>query len=156
MSVAGLGASAQSAITGKIKAGVGQLAKNPATSIAVAHGVVDVNRKVNEGHSITGAVAKSAVETALYSMNPGLMTAIQLTPLAIQGVQAAQQYRRGKAEQMLSAGNASQRVGNGFMDTAQAQTMRQAALQQIQGNKLNARSALGGEARIFSNRRYTG
>jgi hypothetical protein len=37
------------------------------------------------------------------------------------------------------------------MDTQRAQTMRQAAVQAIQGSKLNARSALGGEAQIFAN-----
>jgi len=36
-----------------------------------------------------------------------------------------------------------------FVDTEQAYTMRQAAVQAIQASKLNARSALGGEARLM-------
>lgn len=36
-----------------------------------------------------------------------------------------------------------------YSDTEQAYTMRQAAIQAIQGSKLNARSALGGEARLM-------
>jgi hypothetical protein len=41
-------------------------------------------------------------------------------------------------------------VGGNYMDTQRALTMRQAAVQAIQGSKLNARSALGGEARILA------
>ena len=37
-----------------------------------------------------------------------------------------------------------------FVDTRGAQTMRQATVQAIQGSKMNARSALGGEAKILS------
>lgn len=36
-----------------------------------------------------------------------------------------------------------------YQDTEQAYTMRQAAVQAIQGSHLNARSALGGEARLM-------
>jgi hypothetical protein len=36
-----------------------------------------------------------------------------------------------------------------YMDTQQASTMRQAAVQAIQGSKLNARNALGGEAALL-------
>jgi hypothetical protein len=36
-----------------------------------------------------------------------------------------------------------------YTDTEQALTMRQSAVQAIQGSKLNARSALGGEARLM-------
>lgn len=80
----------------------------------------------------------------------------QLAPSVVQGAQAAHQFRRTKAEEFANIRQYSQQVGGQYMDTNQALTMRQAAVEQIQGNKLNARSALGGEARIFSNRRFTG
>jgi hypothetical protein len=41
-----------------------------------------------------------------------------------------------------------------YQDTQQAATMRQAAIQAIQGSKLNARNALGGEAAMM-HRRWT-
>lgn len=39
-----------------------------------------------------------------------------------------------------------------YQDTQQAATMRQAAIQAIQGSKLNARNALGGEAAMMHRR----
>jgi hypothetical protein len=53
----------------------------------------------------------------------------------------------------LNAQHRAQRDPNylnfNYTDTEQALTMRQAAVQAIQGSKLNARSALGGEARLM-------
>lgn len=156
MSVAGLGAVAQGVISGGAKSVFNYAKSNPNEVNALVRGVKNVNTNVTSGMSIPGAVAKAAVSSALYATNPVAMYTAQASKMAVQGTIAAHKYRRGQAEKYLNEGYNSQRVGSGFQDTMQAQTMRQAALQQIQGNKLNARSALGGEARIFSNRRYTG
>ena len=112
----------------------------------------EVNRRVQQGTSLPGAVVAGAANAALWATSPGAMTAISVAPMAFGAVDMAFQYRRQKGQDLLAFDNPSQKLGGNYMDTQRAQTMRQAAVQQIQGNKLNARSALGGEARIFSNR----
>lgn len=117
--------------------------------------VTGVSSQVKNGNGLGTAVFKSGVESVLWATNPVLMGAATFAPAAVQGAQLLKQYRRGKAEERFDRRhNSYGRIGGNYMDTMQAQTMRQAAVQQIQGNKLNARSALGGEARIFSNTIY--
>lgn len=154
--VSGLGASAAAKISGGLGKGLSFAAKNSHNLMAAGNFVGDTSRYMNQGTSVSGSVVRAGVQNVMWATNPGVMGAAMASQVAVQGVQAAHQYRRVRAEDFRSIENQSQRIGQGFMDTNQAQTMRQAALQQIQGNKLNARSALGGEARIFSNRRYTG
>lgn len=142
------------------KMGLGQKAlgyakKNPLGVWAGVGFLMDVSYEQKQGSGFGASVAKAAVQNALLETNPVLMTAAQLAPLAIQGAVAAHQFRRTKEEERFDAKhNGYGRIGGNYLDTMQAQTMRQAAVQQIQGNKLNARSALGGEARIFANTVY--
>lgn len=153
---AGMGAK----VAANVGAGLGKslnfAVKNSNELMAAGNFMRDTNRYMNEGTNISGSIVRAGVQNVMWATNPGVMAGAMASQFTIQGVQAAHQYRRTRAEDFRGIENQSQRIGQGFMDTNQAQTMRQAALQQIQGNKLNARSALGGEARIFSNRRYTG
>ena len=105
---------------------------------------------------MTSAVTKEAVNTALWMTAPGVMAAATAAPMIAAGVQGAYRFRRQRHEAITGQLNhaTSGVVGGNFQDSEHAATMRQAAVQQIQGNKLNARSALGGEARIFSQRYY--
>lgn len=128
---------------------------NPALVFAAVQGISDVNRQMDNGNGFGTSVFKAGVSSLLYANNPVLMTALDLAPLAYQGAQAAGAFRRTKGDELAQRKRDSYgRLGGGYLDTMQAQTMRQAAVQQIQGNKLNARSALGGEARIFANNIY--
>lgn len=117
---------------------------------------LDTVSRVKQGQSLGTSLFKSGVENIGYAVNPGLMaTATIFAPLAVQGTKAAHTFRRQRGEDLSRAKYSNFGVvGGNYMDTMQAQTMRQAAVQQIQGNKLNARSALGGEARIFSNKHF--
>lgn len=110
----------------------------------------------NTDRSVGASIVKTAATSALYASHPFLAIGAQAAPALVQGAHAAHKFRRTKAEELSRIRQYSQSVGGSYVDTNQAVTMRQAAVQQIQGNKLNARSALGGEARIFSNRRLTG
>lgn len=150
------GQNAMSAAFGKAGRKSLEIAKqNPLGFLEVAGSAYGVNQRMSRGDSFMSAAFKEGVEGALYMTNPGLMTAIDLAPLAYQGVKSAHDFRRRKAEEMHDLRyNMYGKIGGGYMDTSRALTMRQAAVQQIQGNKLNARSALGGEARIFSNNIY--
>lgn len=125
---------------------------NPGGAINAVQGGLSINSRVKRGDSFMGAVAKEGANMAMWATNPGIMMGIQGAQMAYSGTKAAYQFRRRKHDSIVqglesAAGNT---VGGGYMDTNAAATMRQAAVQQIQGNKMNARSALGGEARIFA------
>ena len=119
-------------------------------TVQAIHGV---QSRVNQGDSYMSSIAKEGVNWAMFAYAPKLAMATQLAPAVVGGVRGAYRFRRQRHVDYInrkehSAGNT---VGGHYMDTNAAMTMRQAAVQQIQGNKLNARSALGGEARIFAN-----
>lgn len=159
MAISGNQATVKSRIKGFAKDPKGELWKNKGSlGIGVGHGLQvasGVNHRVQQGSSLSGALAHELTQSAMFAMNPGAMTLAYAAPAIYAGMDAAYTHRRQKAEELLAFDNPSQRIGGNYMDTQRAQTMRQAAVQQIQGNKLNARSALGGEARIFSNRHIT-
>jgi len=98
---------------------------------------------MREGESFSTAVIKTIPETVAWAVAPWTMTAItaaSLVPIAVQG------YIRVNNQH-----NKNRRVGTNFtyQDTQQALTMRQASVQAIQGSKMNARNALGGEASLM-------
>ncbi len=106
------------------------------------------------GSGVTTSAFKAGVSNIAWNMAPFLAGTAMLAPVAYQGAKAAYDWRKQKTQSLFDMKHPTGMVGGNYRDTQQAQTMRQAALQQIQGNKLNARSALGGEARIFSNNYY--
>lgn len=151
----GIGASAK-AVTGGflasgVKKGVGYAIRNPIQVGGMAMEGLGAIQSIKQSDSFVGGVAKEALNMALYHTNPGLMMALQLAPAAYHGTKALHEFRENRTKEIFDMTyNQYGRVGGGYRDTYQAQTMRQAAVQQIQGNKLNARSALGGEARLFA------
>lgn len=103
------------------------------------------------GSSFESAVTKAGAASLVRSFSPVAGAAMDFGPLAYDGLVSANRFRRQKTEDYWSYSHPENVIGSGmYQDSAQAQTMRQAAVQQIQGNKLNARSALGGEAKLFS------
>lgn len=138
-----------------LKKGATSALKNPFAAVEIATTGSSMKYRMQNGDSLLSAAFKETAETALYMSNPAIMTAIQVAPLAYQGVRAAHDFRKRKGEELHDLRyNMYGTIGGNYMDTNRAATMRQAAVQQIQGNKLNARSALGGEARIFANNIY--
>lgn len=127
--------------------------KNPRASFAVGTELIpEYAQSRQQGGSVAASATKAGAMAALRYSHPIAMTAFDLAPLAYEGIKGAYSFRKQRYGQIRSDHNSIHQVaiGGGYVDTQQAQTMRQAALQQIQGNKMNARSALGGEARIFS------
>jgi hypothetical protein len=103
--------------------------------------------RTRQGDSVTTAFMKEIPSTVAWAVAPGVMWAVtgaQLAPALAQGYMNANNTLRGKY-------NANHRPGTMFSytDTQQAATMRQAAVQAIQGSKMNARNALGGEAALM-------
>lgn len=149
-----LGVSARSIIKGAKAIGSKKIGgvTMAAAGMELAQSSWSVKSDVEQGHSMKSSIAREAFSSALFMYNAPLAMAVATAPMIYQGTKMAHQFRRKRHDDIISgmehaAGNS---VGGNYLDTNQAATMRQAAVQQIQGNKLNARSSLGGEARIFS------
>lgn len=112
-----------------------------------------VKTETDQGRSLAASTIKAGAGYGMYVMAPELVWGYNAAKLAGEGASAAIDFRRRKGHQ-IAAENRYNTIGRGFSDTEAAQTMRQAATQQIQANKMNARSALGGEARIFSSKNF--
>lgn len=131
--------------TRSMKPGMGMLTKGNA-----AFGVVDAGLNMAGGDDFGTAAFKAAASTALWYTAPGIMTAHMLATTAPALVGAGYNWQR-QAKATWRDAHMQGQVGGKYVDTQRAMTMRQAAVQAIQGSKLNARSALGGEARILNN-----
>lgn len=110
--------------------------------------ILDTAANMQEGDNFGVAATKGVATGMLWHTAPALMTAhmvgTQLAPAAIAG---AKNWKRN-AEAKYSQ-NFLPNFGGQYQDTQKAQTMRQAGVQAIQGSRMNARSALGGEAKIL-------
>jgi hypothetical protein len=128
-----------------MKPGVGLLTKGN-----IGFGVIDAGMNMAAGDDAFTAVGKAAVSTALWYTAPGIMTAHLAATTVPSMVGAGVQWHK-KQKAGWNQAHLQGMVGGNFQDSQRALTMRQAAVQAIQGSKMNARSALGGEARILSN-----
>lgn len=135
---------------------VGKKAKPPATfgPMGWAFTGIDTVMNMKQGDSFGTAAFKGVASGMLWTTMPGIMTAHMLATSAPGVVSAVNQYKRQKELWWNQAHRGN--FGGNYVDTRRAQTMRQAALEAIQGSKLNARSALGGEARILNQNMYRG
>lgn len=131
--------------TKSMKPGAGLLTKGN-----IGFGVLDAAMNMAAGDDFGTAAFKAAGSTALWYTAPGIMTAYTAATMAPQIVGAGYQWHQ-KAKAGWNNAHLNGQVGGQYQDTQRALTMRQAAVNAIQGSKLNARSALGGEARILNN-----
>jgi hypothetical protein len=117
---------------------------------------IDSAMNIANGDSLGTGVMKGFATGALMASMPPVAVGMMALDAAGLGVKGYSWYKE-RDRQLRSMVSQSNVVGGGYQDTERALTMRQASIQAIQGSKLNARSALGGEARILSpydNRRY--
>jgi hypothetical protein len=136
------------------KKGMNSLPGGAFGKVAAGMTVADMYGNVQAGDDVGTAAVKAGANYVEWSMAPGPMTALTFGPaLAGAAMQAGTFINRKEQwwDKQFRPGNT---VGGNYMDSQRAQTMRQAAVQAIQGSKLNARSALGGEAQIFANNPY--
>lgn len=115
----------------------------------VGFGLLSVPMNLAAGDDAGTAVLRAGAETALWYTAPALMGIHMAATMLPQVGVAGYQWHRGKVQDWQRA-HLSGQVGGMYQDTQRALTMRQAGVEAIQGSKLNARSALGGEARILS------
>jgi hypothetical protein len=115
----------------------------------LAFAAVEVPMNMAAGDDFGTAALKAGAGAALWATAPWVMGAHLAATTIPQGLAAAHQWKRQKVNQW-NMQHMQGAIGSNYQDTQRAFTMRQAAVQVIQGSKMNARSALGGEARILA------
>jgi len=110
----------------------------------------DAWMNVQNGDDIGTAAVKAGTNQILWSMAPVPMGIATFGAPLAQGAYQAGVFHYRKQQWWNKQFHPNGEVGGNYMDSQRALTMRQAAVQAIQGSKLNARSSLGGEARIMS------
>ena len=100
------------------------------------------------GDSWSTSALKGLTEGAFFAFAPGLAITTQIGMPAVKGLT---KLGFSTDKRIKDTRTAQMRPGTGFTyrDSRAALTMRQAAVQAIQGSKLNARNALGGEASLM-------
>lgn len=121
----------------------------------LAFSAFDVASNLSSGDDAGTAILKAGASSALWYTMPVVMGVhLAATTLPQAGAALYQQHRQ--QVQNWNQQHMQGSLGGTYMDNQRALTMRQAAVQQIQGSKMNARSALGGEAKILSNTWHSG
>lgn len=117
----------------------------------------DVAANTYMGDNLGTSVAKASVTGLMFASNPVMATGLMGAGLAKDAYFGINRFNMQKKQWWNAQYATNNQVGGNYVDSQRAQTMRQASVQAIQGSKLNARSALGGEAKImnpYSTRRY--
>lgn len=115
----------------------------------MAFAAIDIPMNMAAGDDFGTAALKSGASAALWASAPwtmGAYTAATLIPIAGAALYNTKRQKTNDWNMVHMQGQ----LGGNYMDTQRALTMRQAAVEAIQGSKLNARSALGGEAKILA------
>ncbi|UOE58226.1 hypothetical protein IRB79_26660 (plasmid) [Cytobacillus oceanisediminis] len=118
--------------------------------MAAAGFSLDAASNMYMGDDVGTSLAKAGVTGAIFASNPVLAPTLMMGSLAGEAYWGVQKFNMQKKSWWNAQYAYNNQVGGNYMDTQRAMTMRQAAVQAIQGSKLNARSALGGEAKIMN------
>ncbi|MEK1829091.1 hypothetical protein AAAC51_08030 [Priestia megaterium] len=110
----------------------------------------DIAMNVAGGDDVGTAAMKTGFSSVLFASNPVLYVGGTLASTGLSAAWGIEKFNYQKKNWWQSQFDYNNTVGGNYVDTQRAQTMRQAAVQAIQGSKLNARSALGGEAKILN------
>lgn len=132
------------------KTNTGKIAK--ASAIPVGFGVMDYKSNRAEGEGTGMSLVKAGATAAMWSFAPAAMTLYELGSNGPQMVMGGlQAHNQAVSRFRQNASNfATPSVGGSYYDTNRALTMRQSAIQAIEGSKMNARSALGNEAKLHA------
>lgn len=104
---------------------------------------------INEGNGIGESLVQGAAMGVVENVIGGwTLAALQLAP-AMPALARGYVNYQDKLNSKYRSRRDSSNMNFSYTDTQQAYTMRSAAVQAIQESKLNARSALGGEARLM-------
>lgn len=135
----------------KLMRGYNRLAnptKHPGGAMGLAFGVgMNTIGSLGSGDPLGTSILKGIVGEAAFGIAPVAVSTYYGSQLIYGAAKAG--YALDKRIKMNQTYGRSATPTFGYIDTQQAQTMRQAAVQAIQGSKLNARNALGGEAALM-------
>jgi hypothetical protein len=109
--------------------------------------VTDTYFNLKQGDSFGKAVIKGIGSGIAWGVMPGVMWAgvgASMIPGIVKGIDSLNDRMAQDYNNMITPG-----TNFVYRDSRAALTMRQAAVQAIQGSKLNARNALGGEAALM-------
>lgn len=155
----GTGASATGAVSKVLSGAKGAVGKIPGGKwgkTVGAFSLLDIYSNVQAGDDVGTALTKAAGQHIYWAMAPTVAAVTTFAPMVGQAAFSAGTFIKNKNQWWDMQFRPNGTVGGNYMDTQRAQTMRQAAVQAIQGSKMNARSALGGEAKIMSPYGYYG
>ncbi|MCU5391988.1 hypothetical protein OCE55_28785 [Bacillus paranthracis] len=139
------------------KVGSSILSSGKATKLGGGAFAIDTAMNLQGGDDLGTSVLKAGVTGALASSNPGLFFLGTSASLVADGYWGLKQFNYQKQQWWNKQYATNNVVGGNYVDTQRVLTMRQASVQAIQGSKMNARSALGGEAKLlnpYATRRY--
>jgi hypothetical protein len=139
------------------KAGSSILSGGKVSKIGGGTFAIDTAMNLQGGDDVGTSVAKASVTGMMAASNPGIFFVGTGLSLATDAYWGVQQFNYQKKQWWNAQHAKNNVVGGNYMDNQRALTMRQGAVQAIQGSKMNARSALGNEAKIlnpYATRRY--
>lgn len=110
---------------------------------------IDTAMNMASGDDVGTAILKGGASAALWTTAPLVMGAYTAATTLPQAASSLYVSHRNQV-QWWNNQHVQGMVGGNYMDTQRALTMRQAAVKQIESSKMNARSSLGGEAKILS------
>lgn len=137
-----------------------QILKSGTAKMATAGGLgfgADVGMNLYQGDSLGTSLVKASATGVIAASNPVLFGGFVGANLAKDAYFGVKEFSYKKNQWWNAQYAYNNQVGGNYADSQRAITMRQAAIQSIQGSKMNARSALGGEAKImnpYATRRY--
>jgi hypothetical protein len=111
---------------------------------------IDTVVNMKSGDDFGTAAVKGAFTGMLWTTAPMLMGAMELGKAIPAAYEGYYNWKREKEQWWNQQFRPN--FGGNYQDTRKALTMRQAAVEAIQGSKMNARSALGGEAKLIASR----
>lgn len=145
----------QSKLTSEVPEAGASLKKPKFRAGAFAMGAgIDTFMNMRAGDDFGTAAVKGAFSGMLWTAMPGVMTAVSVAEMGPALFNGYQNWMREK-ESWFNRQSLPNFGGN-YQDTRRALTMRQSAVEAIQGSKLNARSALGGEAKLIAQNMHRG
>lgn len=103
---------------------------------------------IKSGQSFGESIIKGTADAAMWAIAPGVMWTAFGASIAGSVGKGIYNYNANLDSRYYERMQAAKSNFN-YVDTRQAVTMRQAAVQAIQGSKMNARNALGGEASLM-------
>ena len=131
--------------------GIGTIAKAGLVGLDVYGSYDQFKTSRDNGDNVAIAAGKVAVDAALWAVAPEIALAKMAVDIGSAGFEAIKAYGQGagRANANSMKGVYNRQFGGNFVNTQNAETMRQRGLQAMQHSGYNINSVLGSEARTY-------